>query len=118
MRMTGRLVRIALVAGFAISMAACAPKSIGHVLADPAHYRDHAVTVRGRVVRSYSVLGQGAYQLRDDTGSLWVVSNRGVPHEGARVQVKGTVHDVFDLGRVLPADAGTVLDESSRKVRD
>jgi hypothetical protein len=117
MRFMKRVVRVALVAGLAATTTACAPKTIGHVLADPAHYRDHAVKVQGRVVRSYSVLGQGAYQLRDGTGSLWIVSNRGVPHEGARVQVKGTVRDVFAIP-VVPAGAGTVMEESSRKVKD
>jgi hypothetical protein len=105
----------------AISSAACAT-TINKVLADPSRYRDRDVKLSGSVVDSYAVLGNGAYQLDDTTGRLWIVSNAGVPRRGARVSVTGRVREGFSLGSVgdrlkLPpaVSAGLVLLESSHK---
>ena len=105
----------------AISSAACAT-TINKVLADPSRYRDRDVKLSGSVVDSYSVLGNGAYQLDDTTGRLWIVSNAGVPRQGARVSVTGRVREGFSLGSVgdrlkLPpaVSAGLVLLESSHE---
>jgi hypothetical protein len=48
------------------------------------------------------VLGRGAFQLDDGTGTIWVVSTRGVPREGARVGVRGELKDIVDLGTLVP----------------
>jgi hypothetical protein len=103
----------------------CEQKTIKHILADPHRYATQEVGIAGRVVRSYSVLGHGAYEVDDGTGALWVISNTGVPREGARVGVKGTIRDVFSLGEMgtilkLPESvrSGVVLIESERKVKD
>ena len=68
------LALILLLTATAAGAAACAGKTIQHVLADPARYRDREVTISGNVVDSYSFAGQGAYHLEDRTGGLWVVS--------------------------------------------
>ena len=114
---------LVLVASAMVSTA-CGARTINHVLADPGHYRDRTVKLSGSVVDSYSIVGQGAYQIDDNTGRLWVVSNRGVPRKGARVTVKGTVREGFSLGSVgdrikLPpaVSAGIVLMESSHKAK-
>jgi hypothetical protein len=73
------------------------------VLADPSRYRDHDVTVSGEVADSFSVMSRGVYRLRDGSGQLWVVSERGVPRNGAHVQVTGKIR--------------LVLVESSHKVK-
>ena len=118
--------RVALVVVLAGAMfsGACAARSINQVLADPGRYRDHEVKLSGAVVDSYSFVGNGAYQIEDKTGKLWVVSNRGVPRKGARVDVKGTVREGFSLGSVgdklkLPpaVSAGVVLMETSHKAK-
>jgi membrane protein implicated in regulation of membrane protease activity len=125
--MTGWLVRrvalLILVIG-AISSAACASRTINQVLADPGRYRDRQVKLSGSVVDSYSVIGNGAYQIEDSTGKLWVVSNSGVPRKGARVSVTGTVREGFSLGSIgdkmkLPpaVSAGIILMESSHKAK-
>ena len=100
----------------ALLSGACAARSINQVLADPGRYRDKEVKLSGAVVDSYSFIGNGAYQIEDNTGKLWVVSNRGVPRKGAKVSVTGTVREGFSLGSVgdkmklPPADsAGIVL---------
>ncbi len=108
----------------AISSGACASRTINQVLADPGRYRDREVKLSGSVVDSYSFVGNGAYQIDDNTGKLWIVSNRGVPRKGARVSVKGTVREGFSLGsagdrlKLPPAvSAGIVLMETSHKAK-
>jgi hypothetical protein len=118
-----RVALLVLIVG-AISSAACATRTINQVLADPGRYRDRQVKLSGSVVDSYSLVGNGAYQIDDTTGRLWIVSNSGVPRKGARVSVTGTVREGFNLGSVgdkmkLPpaVSAGIVLLESSHKAK-
>ena len=125
--MTRSLVRgvalLILVIG-TLSSVACATRSINQVLADPGRYRNREVKLSGAVVDSYSLVGNGAYQIDDSTGKLWIVSNTGVPRKGARVSVTGTVREGFNLGSVgdrmkLPpaVSAGIILMESSHKAK-
>jgi hypothetical protein len=78
----------------------------------------------GAVVDSYSLANRGAYRIDDDTGQLWVVSDKGTPRKGARVTVKGMIREGFNLGSLgdrinLPAGVGSglVLMESSHKAK-
>lgn len=120
-------VRSAFIAGLVAILAgsaACAT-TVNKVLADPAKYRDHEVTISGSVTDSYSALNRGVYRIQDETGQLWVFSEHGVPRKGARVSVKGTIRDGFNLGSLggivgnLPAGVGSglVLIESSHKAK-
>jgi hypothetical protein len=100
--------------------AGCAAKTVNHILADPGRYRDRQVTLSGYVADSYGVGSRGLYRLEDRTGSIWVVSDRGVPRRGARVKVRGRVREGFNLGafgdRLPPSlAAGLVLVESSHR---
>jgi len=113
-----RLAALTMLAASTLAATACASKTINSVLADPSRYRNREVKLSGSVVDSYSVVGRGAYRIDDRTGQLWVVSTQGTPRTGARVTVKGTIRDGFDLGslgRSLPAalGSGIVLMESS-----
>ena len=125
--MNGSIVRrvalLLLVIG-TVSSAACATRTINQVLADPGRYRDREVKLSGSVVDSYSLVGNGAYQIDDSTGKLWIVSNGGVPRKGARVSVTGRVREGFSLGSIgdrmkLPpaVSAGIILMESSHKAK-
>jgi hypothetical protein len=117
MRTSGRSLILIAIVGAACSAGGCALKTIDQVLADPARYADRPVTVRGEVVQSYSVLGRGAYEVRDRTGRLWVVSDRGVPRKGTRVQVKGTVRDALGVDLPVARGFGTLMHEASRKAQ-
>jgi hypothetical protein len=108
----------------ALASAACAVRSVNEILVDPSRYRDREVRVSGLVVESYSVGDRGAYRIGDQSAQLWVVSDRGVPRKDARVIVKGTIREGFNLGSLgdlinLPAGVGTglVLMESSHKAQ-
>ncbi len=111
--------------GTVLFLSGCEQKTINHILADPQRYANQEVEVAGKVVRSYSVLGHGAYEVDDGTGTLWVVSKTGVPREGVRVGVKGTIRDGFNLGELGPilklpeaVSSGVVMIESEHKTRD
>jgi hypothetical protein len=113
-----RSVRAALLVAVALPLAACAT-AVNHILADPSRYRNRDVTVSGRVVDSASVAGRGAFRIEDRTGSLWVVSDVGVPRRGAHVKVRGRIHDTFDVsifgGRLnLPGGFSGVVMQASR----
>lgn len=86
-------------------------ESISRINADPGRYRNKEVGVVGRVTNSYGVLGNGAYEIDDGTGRIWVVTTRGVPSRGSRVGAKGHVHNGFSFGG---RSFGTVIEETGR----
>jgi len=111
--------------GTVLFLVSCEQKTINQIMADPQRYANKEVTIAGKVVKSYSVMANGVYQVDDGTGKLWVVSHTGVPREGARVAVKGTIRDGYnfgDLGSVLKLPeavrSGLVMIESKHKARD
>ena len=118
-----RFVGMAILAASALVSAACASMTINHVLADPSRYRNREVQLSGAVVDSYSLANRGAYRIDDETGQLWVVSDKGTPRKGARVTVKGTIREGFNLGSLgdqikLPGiGVGLVLLESSHTAK-
>jgi hypothetical protein len=118
-----RFVGMAVLAGSALVSAACASMTINQVLADPSRYRNREVQLSGAVVDSYSLANRGAYRIDDETGQLWVVSDKGTPRKGARVTVKGTIREGFNLGSLgdqikLPGiGVGLVLMESSHTAK-
>jgi hypothetical protein len=69
------------------------------------------VGIVGNVTDSYGVLGNGAYEIDDGTGRIWVATRRGVPSRGSRVGVKGRVLNGFQWGG---RSFGTVLEETGR----
>ena len=104
-----------------LASTACAV-TVNKVLADPGRYRNRDVSLSGNVVDSYSLLDRGVYRIQDGTGELWVVSEHGVPRNGARVKLHGKVREGFNLGPLaskLPRGVGSglVIVESSHKAR-
>ena len=102
-----------------LGLAGCATKTINRIMAEPSRYNNRDVTVKGTVVKSASLLGHGTYQIDDGTGTLWVISKKGVPRKGAHVKVTGKIRDVVDLGSVVPlppeVGSGLVMTESRHK---
>ena len=89
--------------------------TISKINADPARYRNKEVAIVGTVRDSYGALGQGAYEIDDGTGRIWVVTRRGVPSRGARVGVKGHVYTGFNFGG---RNYGTVIEETDRRFKE
>jgi hypothetical protein len=81
-------------------LAACpARTNIGKITRDPGRYAGREVAIGGRVSNSFGALGTGVYQVDDGTGQIWVYSQRyGVPGDGAKVGVRGTVSQGFSFG--------------------
>src|SRR5438045_6170365 len=96
-----------------ILLTACPSQTtISKINADPGRYRGKEVGIVGRVTDSYGVLGNGAYEIDDGTGGIWVATTRGVPARGARVGTKGYVHNGFTFGG---HSFGTVVEETGRR---
>ncbi|WP_017306300.1 hypothetical protein [Spirulina subsalsa] len=65
-----------------------------------------SVTVRGNVEQKAPFLTGGAYQLQDESGSIWVFTEQALPESGRPLSVTGKVIyeplelDGLDLGEV------------------
>jgi hypothetical protein len=106
------LVRV-LVAIAVLSLAGCkgGATPIKTLLDDPGRFDKQTVRIAGTVGSSIGVMGYGAYQVDDGTGTLTVVSQQGgAPREGAKVGVEGEFRSAFTLGDKTAA----VLMESKR----
>jgi hypothetical protein len=115
MQLVRRLGGTSLLLAAVVLLTACPSKTtISKINADPARYRNKEVAIAGSVTDSYGVLGNGAYEIDDGTGRLWVVTKRGVPSRGARVGAKGRVYTGFNFGG---RNFGTVLEETDRRAR-
>src|SRR5687768_11320294 len=71
--------------------------TIGDISANPSKYQNKEVAIVGTVRDSYGVnipgtsVRGGAYKIDDGTGSIWIVTDEGVPTRGAQIGVKGVV---------------------------
>ena len=81
-----------------IFAAACPDRtSIGDIAANPSKYQNKEVAIAGTVRDSYGVnipgtpIRGGAYKIDDGTGSIWILTEEGVPTKGAQIGVKGVV---------------------------
>jgi hypothetical protein len=101
--------------GALILLSACPSRTtISKINADPAKYQNKEVGIVGTVTDSYGVMGNGAYEIDDGTGKLWVATTRGVPARGARVGASGRLHTGFSFGG---RSFGTVLQETDRRAK-
>ena len=94
----------------ALVLAACGTTNIADINHDPARYAGKEITISGRVTSSVGIFQQGAFEVDDGTGKMWVLSERfGVPAQDASVKVTGTVQPGATLAG---ASYGTVLRET------
>ena len=91
--------RLSLV-GALFVLAGCASVTpINQLLNDPSRYDGKTVRVKGTVKGAVGGLGVGAYEIKDNTGSLTVVSDKGdPPRTGANLGVKGKFQALLSLG--------------------
>jgi hypothetical protein len=88
---------IAAIAG-ALFLVGCPERTtIGDIERNPSKYQNKEVAIAGRVTDSYGInvpgtpIRGGAYKIEDGTGSIWVMTEEGVPSKGVEVGVKGIV---------------------------
>ena len=111
---TRRLAQLGLWPAALLILAGCASVTpIGHLLDNPSRYDGKSVRIEGEVKESAGGLGVGAYQVRDGTGTITVVSEKaGPPRTGAKIGVKGIFQALITLGSKSLA----VLREQSRSL--
>lgn len=93
-----KLVLSGLVVLGGLFLAACPERtSIADIEANPSRYQNKEVAIAGTVQDSYGInipgtrLRGGAYKIDDGTGSIWILTEEGVPTKGAQIGVKGRV---------------------------
>jgi hypothetical protein len=79
-------------------LAACPDRtSIADIEANPSRYLNKEVAIAGTVQDSYGInipgtrMRGGAYKIDDGTGSIWILTEEGVPTKGAQIGVTGRV---------------------------
>lgn len=96
------LVRVAMlvaVLALTVSLTGCDRTKISDINQDPGRFAGKDVTIAGEVTNAFGALNQGAFEVDDGTGRLWVVSSGfGVPAQGARVAVTGRVQSGATVG--------------------
>ena len=71
---------------------------IEKLLSSHGEYDGRTVQVEGTVTRSAGLLGVGAFELDDGSGTIVVIAQgQGVPARGSRTKVKGTFESLFSL---------------------
>jgi hypothetical protein len=84
---------------FAAVFAAACPerRTVGDIQANPSKYNNKEVVITGTVKDSYGVnvpgtpIRGGAYKIDDGTGSIWVITEEGVPSKGTEIGIRGIV---------------------------
>jgi hypothetical protein len=61
---------------------------------------DITVNLQGKVIKVAPFLGSGAYQIQDNTGTIWVLTEKGLPQPGAEIAIQGQVkYQPIPIGR-------------------
>ncbi len=90
---------LSVILAAALALTACPSETtISRINENPGRYRDKDVVLTGTVTNSYGILGNGAYELDDGTGKIWVMTTHGVPGKGARVAASGKVYTGVEFG--------------------
>ena len=107
-----RIVGRTALAGALVLLAGCASVTpIGELLQNSSKYNGKEVRIKGEVKESAGLLGRGAYQVKDETGTLTVISETSAPPpSGSKIGVKGVFQALLTLGSKSLA----VLREKSR----
>jgi hypothetical protein len=96
-----------------ILLAGCESAKISDITRDPGHFSGKEVTIVGRVTNSFGAMNEGAFEIEDGTGHIWVIAEGfGVPSQGSRVAVTGHVQSGFSF---FGKSFGTVLRQTRRR---
>lgn len=91
--------RLWVLATVALVLGCQGTTSIKTLLDDPSRYDGQTVRIAGDVEGSVGILGYGAYQVNDGTGTLPIVTQSGgAPRNGAKVGVEGTFRSAYTIG--------------------
>ena len=104
-------IHICLFIIFLVIASGCAVRvHISEIKGKPHKYQDRQVLVKGKAVETLSIpfIQKGMYQIDDNTGKIWIVSQKRMPSRGEKVTVKGRVKTGFT---VRDRTFGTVIVE-------
>ncbi len=98
MKFLSKLFLSGIIVTAGLAAAACPERtSIADINANPSRYQNKDVAIAGTVRDSYGVnipgtpIRGGAYKIDDGTGSMWIITEEGVPSRGAQIGVKGRI---------------------------
>jgi hypothetical protein len=120
MKTKTKAILLTMVLAIGLFTTACPKRtSIGDIETNPGRFYDKEVAVAGTVQSGYGVSipiiqngSGGVYKIEDGTGSIWVVTQKGVPSKGAQIGVKGKIQNGINInGR----NYGLVLIEDDRR---
>lgn len=123
MKLATKAILVSLILTVGLLAAACPKRvSIADIEANPSKYYNKEVAIAGIAQTSFGVSipiisnGQGGiYKIDDGTGSIWVITKKGVPSKGAQLGVKGKIQNgVTFKGK----NYGLVLIEDDRRFKD
>ena len=73
--------------------------SIADINKDPAHFAGKEITIAGHTSSAFGAFGNGIFEIDDGSGHMWVYSQSfGVPSDGSKVAVTGTIEQGFSFG--------------------
>ncbi|MFB8798795.1 MAG: DNA-binding protein [Microcoleus sp.] len=79
---------------------------------------DAEVYLRGKVENRAPFVGNAAYQLQDDTGSIWILTKQVLPQLGDEVLLKGAVrYKTIKLKDLAGKDLGEVYVEEIEQLK-
>ena len=113
MKPTGLI--LALVFSLAVGPLACdtidrlTATKIKEILDHPRNYEEKEVTIFGTVTDAASILVVKYFEIKDDTGTIKVVTDRVLPAKGEKIKVTGRT-SVIEVG----SERWVVLREKSR----
>lgn len=74
-------------------------ENIALINREPGRFAGHEIAIAGTVISSFGVMGEGAFEVDDGTGRMWVFSEKyGIPGKDARLAVVGRVQETFSIG--------------------
>ncbi len=80
---------------------------------------DTTVTLRGKVQNRAPFLGMGAYQLKDNTGQILVLTKKSIPPMDKEIVIKGVLRSQKIMLKELPGkDLGEVYIEEQEILRE
>ncbi len=84
---------------------------VGDIMAHPTQHRGKTVTIRGKVINQAGILGVGTYELQDGSGSIWVLTQAGIPELQTEVFIKGQPNEGVTIAG---KNFGTTIQEEKR----
>lgn len=112
--------RFAIVAALSfLSIVACGSKTvtlpIGDVVADPGRYGEVPLELEGVASGGMGLLSVGIFTLTDSSGEITVLTSKGLPPDGTKLTVRGTVMSGVTIGGT---NYGVSLQEKERIYED